>query len=946
MSNPQLCEVLPVGRELLASILAFKEFGSCTEARDSLLSIFLYIHSSSIEELESQSRREHNGNYSLIHASEWKKCPPLLCCWTKLLRSVDSNDVLPVYLVEAVGALSSGALRYCMEGENLNMDRVAAVKFLFGVPYDMSEIDGFPEENMNYIQELTTLIGSNMSVDDEYSAASDMNTILDHAKESVKSLSLLLQKPLGSVKSDVIISSIIPFSPSDVPVSSKIRKIADGSAERVENYNLGGFGDKFYWECPENLRERLSQAALPLKRKTSSLEGTNRHPRGENVPAETMSQSSFSRGSGLSSAPPGPTRRDTFRQRKPNTSRPPSMHVDDYVARERNVDGSSSTNVIAIPRVGSTSGRPPSIHVDEFMARQRERQNPAVMAVSNAASQVKTAPPENDTDSEKFSKSKQLKPDLDDDLQGIDIVFDGEESESDDKLPFPQPDDNLQQPASVIVEPSSPRSIVEETESDANESSQFSHLGTPLASNVDGNTNIEFSSRISASRPEMSLTREPSISSDKKYRGQSQNVPVKTSNGFDSAVMATSSGLPASVYNKPSGPSVHLPNDSRMPPPNFYNSPQRAGIAPSIGSQGFYDQKFQPNQPPLPPMPPPPTISPVPSQTPDLLSTQSSPFVHSMVDVQPPLPPGFHVHSEYPAALSISSTSAASSSPLPDSKYARTSLSSPGGSARPPPPLPPTPPPYSANPSTFPSLRTPASQASVYSQTNAGATELLHTSVASSSDARLGNLSASGAILTPYPLPPLMPPLLFNRPASVPISLYGSSPSLHPGENPSNTSQNLPIPLPSIHSLQSLGQLQPLQPPQLPRPPQPPQHLRPPISASSQAEQGVSLLQNSVPVQVQQLQILQQPQVSPIHVYYQPQQDNFSHTMQQQVEQPRPQVLHQQGDEQSDSGMSLQHFFSSPEAIQSLLGDRDKLCQLLEQHPKLMQMLQERLGQL
>ena len=50
--------------------------------------------------------------------------------------------------------------------------------------------------------------------------------------------------------------------------------------------------------------------------------------------------------------------------------------------------------------------------------------------------------------------------------------------------------------------------------------------------------------------------------------------------------------------------------------------------------------------------------------------------------------------------------------------------------------------------------------------------------------------------------------------------------------------------------------------------------------------------------------------------------------------------------QQRDSGINLNQFFSSPEAIQSLLSDRDKLCQLLEQNPKLMQMLQDRIGQL
>ena len=123
------------------------------------------------------------------------------------------------------------------------------------------------------------------------------------------------------------------------------------------------------------------------------------------------------------------------------------MHVDDYVARERNIDGASSaSNIVNSTPRGTLSGRPPSIHVDEFMARQRERQNP-VPAPSGDAPQVKSQTSLDDNVRAKTEKLQQPKADLDDD-QEIDIVFD-EESESDDKLPFPQPDDNL--PPPVIV---------------------------------------------------------------------------------------------------------------------------------------------------------------------------------------------------------------------------------------------------------------------------------------------------------------------------------------------------------------------------------------------------------------------------------------------------------------------------------------------------------------
>lgn len=456
---------------------------------------------------------------------------------------------------------------------------------------------------------------------------------------------MLLQTPALSVRFDDVFPSGFPVSCDDMV--SKIQLMSDGSAERSEDYLcLGGLGDKFLWDCPETLPDRFPQTTLSVKRKLPSVEGPNRRSRGENSPAEITAQNA--RGLGTSTIPSGPTRRDTFRQRKPNTSRPPSMHVDDYVARERNIDSAINSNVIAVQRIGATGGRPPSIHVDEFMARQRERQNPA-LTVGDAAPQSKIAASVDDMVIEKSSKSKELKNDPDDDLHGIDIVFDGEDSETDDKLPFPQPDDNLQQPAPLIIEQNSPHSIVEESESDVHEGGQFSHMGT-LVSNIDENKPSEFSSRMAISHPEMPLTREPSVSSDTKYFEQADDMKnvntVKTSNGFDSTVAINSPGFPGSAYNNVSASSGQLLIDNRMTLQSFYpkNGPLPAGNVPmATGSQGHYDQRFMPNQPPLPPMPPPRTVAPVIPQTSDPVPSQSSPFVNSMTDVQQPLPTSFQV---------------------------------------------------------------------------------------------------------------------------------------------------------------------------------------------------------------------------------------------------------------------------------------------------------------
>ncbi|CAN1277688.1 Protein virilizer homolog [Linum perenne] len=827
----KFCQVLPVGRELLSCLISLKELGSCSEGQSALLTFWSRVNGNS-KDLESEMGDARNGNHA-IDDFEWSKNPPLLCSWRKLLKSVDSMDGLSTCAVEAINALSVGSLSFCVEDKSLNCNAVAAIKYLYGIPNDLDEVDS-SSEAITAIEETTTMLNSKIT--NSYHVA--VQATLYQALESANSLLLLLQKP----------------------------------------------SDKFLWECPETMPDRLAQN-LPAKRKMTSVDSSGKRVKGENSVVELTGQSTMSRGMGPSTASTGPMRRDTFRQRKPNTSRPPSMHVDDYVARERSVDVGGNSSVIAVQRVGSSGGRPPSIHVDEFMARERERQNP-MAAVVGESSQVKATTVVNDVDKEKTNKSKQLKTDMDTEFHGMDIVFDAEESETDDKSLFPQPDDNLQQPTPVMLGQSSPQSIVEETGSDVN----------LVASKVDENAQSEFSSRMSAARPEMPLTREPSVTSDKKFYDQSDDLknafPSKTSMGVDSVT-----GV--SVYNSGPASSMHLPLDSRNTPSNVYmkNSPHNA-----TGSRGGYDHRIPMHQPPLPPMPPPSTVSPVIHQSP----SRSSPFLKPLAEVLE------EVQSDYPPAYGNSPASHG----IPDSKYSRSSVSSPSGSAGPHPPLPPTPPPFSAGPYNLPSGKSSNHQ-SAYSDFQ----------------------QTSG--LTSYAPPQLMPPLGFSRPTTVP-SLYANPSSQQSGDNQSML-QNISM---MQSSVQSMHQLQPLQPP-LQRPSQ--AHLWPPLQPSQQQQQQLEQglpLQNPFQVPVHQLQMLQQPQQMPtMHTHYQAQQQQ---QQQLQVEQGQ----HSQGDassssqQQRDMGMSsLQDYFKDPQAITALLSNKEELCRLLEQHPKLMQMLQERLGQ-
>lgn len=1016
----KLCQVLPVGKELLASLIAFKELASCNEGRSAFASISIHLQSPNFDEFELE--RGHDD-------FDWRRSPPLLYCWRNILRSGNGRNFLSAYAIEAIGALSSGALCLCVEGKSLNLESVAVLKFLFGLPIDLGE-EPYSEDPLKDVTALIGLLDVNI-VDSERLLTSDARVTLSKVKGMAKSLLLLLQKPSGLVKvDDIVCHGSFSLLSNDILdhfkfTSKTMRSIIhedagslrsrkrkpDGGLDSTEDlFSFSGLADKFLWDCPDSLRE---------KKRIPSIELPNRRPRLDNSGTEVTGPNAFVRGLVPPVVSSGPTRRDNFRQRKPNTSRPPSMHVDDYVARERNVDGGSiGSNVMTSGQRGVTGGRPPSIHVDEFMARQRERQVSVAMVGGEVApAQTRNVPAENDRDPDKVDRSRQLKAALDDDLQEINIVFDGDESESDDRLPFPQPDDNLQ-PAPALVEGSSPQSIVEETENDANGSTHVSDMATSSASVVDENAPSEFFSRRS-SRPELPLSREPSISSEKKFVNTEMDKPIvneksvdakhygplTTSNGFDSATTNFSEFPPQ--FHK--GSTSSRAGDARMSPSNFYQrdiQQHARNIALAPCSQGLQNQKHLPTHPPLPPTPPPPNVSCVPSQNAENVQSHSTSYGHNTRDMQPPLPPGFpskafevsgsvsasvyNVREDRstPRNYAVGSNPASGSSSflespndpsvlqhqtdylstfnsnsstvlgaphtMFDSKYSRSSVvsatrfheesnSSTGGLARSQPPLPPTPPPFSASLISQSSAKSKTSHSPGYNQTTAVNMQLPSNSSSPATDARMGNFSASGGNLTSYSPPQLVPPLLTNRPISV--SLF-SSPTIYQGQSLAGVSHNVSTPQPSIVSMQPRLQLQPLQPPQPPHPH--PHHLRPPMQVSQQQSE-LSLLQSPIQVQSHPFQIHQQSHISPIHVYYSPQQhENLAHAQQpQQVELSQPQALQQHGNiatqQQQDVEMSLQQYFS-PDAIQSLISDREKLCEILEQNPKLMQMLQERLG--
>ncbi|CAN6455259.1 unnamed protein product [Victoria cruziana] len=971
----EFCQVLPVGKELEACLASFKALACCDQGKSAFFSMFEHFKSVVLSDKEMEEGNSRDSDSGFFDQYNWMKSSPLLICWRKLLQFIELEIECPIKVFESINLLSVGCFHLSSGYESLQ--GVSMIKCLFGLSYDLEKVGTYDEEKLEEISRMLALIDSRM-FNNGFLSPSNTKIYLDQVKSNVTSMLLVLET--------VGLPQIQELSAKDIKLS--LWSTEEGDANDL----LGGLEDKFMWECPDSSPDGSSHP-LPQKRKITSLEGSNRRPRGENA-AESAASGTFRPGTGTSSSS-GISRRDTFRQRKPNTSRPPSMHVDDYVARERIMDGlsGSSNNVNSLQRAGSTSGRPPSIHVDEFMARQRERQNPSPPAVAEVA-QVRSPLNGNVRNLEKTNLPQRLKPDLDDDHE-INIVFD-EELESDDVLNFPQADDSLQ--IAVIVKGrSSPDSFNGEIEPEGNERNQSSHI---VKSGGSENTDISLRRLV----PSLETSKVPvtNVSSDKE-QDKKLTSPFVVSGGYASQISANFAVPPVIFYDKgvSSGQSLREP---RMIAKNSSHS----GILNATVSQGHYEQRTSMNQPPLPPVPPPSIVSTVltPAHV-EPLGSHAPSFHPPVQDVHPPLPAGLPFatleatgsssrviapsredkpshNAGGPLVLAPSSytivqdsqskpfqspihhdhQSGACNVPMPSSSLPHSPLdpknvwasipsssrlhddigTSSSGTGRPLPPLPPTPHPFTT--SIAQASTKSASQPSVYSQSSAGAPPSAPTPL---TDARVPSGASQTCSLPSHSTSQFVPPLPPGRPTSNQLSQF-SGISLQQGQN--LPSHSFPLQIPQI---QTVPPRPPLQPPQSPQPPRPihPHLLRPIIQVSQQPLEGISLQQSpsTIQIPIQSFPLQQQLQMSQVHVYPQITQQELQLQCQQQVEHVQVQHPLSQADSvpqfQQEAGMSLQQYFSSPEAIQSLLRDQDKLCQLLEKHPKLMQMLQNsRLDQL
>ncbi|EER93923.2 hypothetical protein BDA96_01G201900 [Sorghum bicolor] len=932
------CQVLPVGREMLACSLAFKELAASYTCRSAVTLILSQIHTSNKDVLEKD---ESDPNHNLPTLDGWNCFSSLFNCWKKLAKYIGSNQPTD-YLVETIYSLTLGAITLSQYGENL--EGLLILRYLFGLPSDPSgslessgespsEIELFmktSEEKICQSFENSTTVDGKTLLHKLLNSITLLRSILENSGQSADSVQMVIQEgtdSLSEIAHSVVMTADLMPSLANVSVKdespflfSNVWKVIVDSEEPLDCQE-GEFAKRLVWELPDSSLDRQLTPGQSARRKLALGESASRRVRDNQLPEPT---GQFSRGLNTTNASSGHTRRDTFRQRKPNTSRPPSMHVDDYVARERNIDGASSaSNIVNSTPRGTLSGRPPSIHVDEFMARQRERQNP-VPAPTGDAPQPKSQTASLDGSLRtKPENLRQPKTDLDDD-QEIEIVFD-EESGSDDKLPFPQPDDSLQSPP-VIIGENSPGPVIE-TENQENERIPFSQRATSLPKD-DESPGVDISSQTA-------MLSEPNNSLELKY---SVSSPGK--NSFrDHAEKSNYPSIGVSGRSSVQADHQHLSRRHEKRSPRKYSE-----TSLSSGSHG-HEHRHSNNHPPLPPMPPP--ISSVPMQNTDSANRQSSSF--SARDRPTPSLSGYPTQSfdsSMPSAFTglqgqtqymLAGAGGSSANDLPNAEAKllwntfpvnRIPLEtfSSGLSARPMPPLTP----YSAV-ATQHAPMSSSSPATLYNQGSVVQPSPTASIISDSNLAMNSNL-----------LPSFASQFLMGRP-SMPTPFFGTP--LQQVQFSSGLPQNISNSQPSVSSVQ----------PRPPPPPPPPQQPHP-----SQTLQQLGAIQ--LPHQDQQLPYpqsailpqvpLQFPNQLPIpqlQLYHQSQQES-GQTLRQVGEQSQLQNQGMQADsfsqQQQDSGINLNQFFSSPEAIQSLLSDREKLCQLLEQNPKLMQMLQDRIGQL
>ena len=104
---------MPVGREMLACSLAFKELASSYTFRNAVTLIFSQIHTSNQDFIEKD---ENDANRNSSTVDNWSCFSSLFKCWKKLIKNIGSDQPTD-YLVETIYSLTLGAIALSQYGE-------------------------------------------------------------------------------------------------------------------------------------------------------------------------------------------------------------------------------------------------------------------------------------------------------------------------------------------------------------------------------------------------------------------------------------------------------------------------------------------------------------------------------------------------------------------------------------------------------------------------------------------------------------------------------------------------------------------------------------------------------------------------------------------------------------------------------------------------------------
>ncbi|KAL3700291.1 hypothetical protein R1sor_018313 [Riccia sorocarpa] len=424
-----LMRVLPLGKELEYVLEVFGKFASHKLGRAAVANtaIALREQQQSLDERLDDSRQTtQTSNDASFPATslmtEEYSSSVLLDLWGRMLAAT-LRDQQPGSVIANILRLSAlSALILSAAGKSAC--GMGALKLLFGVGFGVGNVDDeklkpvvdviaileqyLTDQTLNKPAEKGLSVLSSVSasfVKEACTAHMTMFRILkrpesvDALTSKVEGISKTFSGPriFGRVATETKALRYFSALPAVVSLKENLDMkedipLQDESSSKESELLSGDSRGRLVWECPMVSQDKPALGVSSSKRKPISLveAGKKRYRSDSSAALNPAMEGGGTSGVGRvvsasTNSVPTLNRRDMFRQRKPNTSRPPSMHVDDYVARERNTDGVTSAPIQ--PRSSSGSGRPPSIHVDEFMARQQqERQQ--LSAAGNTGSEL------------------------------------------------------------------------------------------------------------------------------------------------------------------------------------------------------------------------------------------------------------------------------------------------------------------------------------------------------------------------------------------------------------------------------------------------------------------------------------------------------------------------------------------------------------------------------